>query len=135
MVVAPADVKKGDVFASYAPDDDESAFWLGRCDADGEFAGEPNDVCSMTWLELAGEDGDDLTEADPAPSSVRRRWATGSNFDDLGEGGWAPTVRGPPPATKTPFFHRRFRSHPTARKVISVDGGFSRNGYYDKFYG
>jgi len=58
MVVAPADVKKGDVIASYAPDDDESAFWLGRCDADGEFAGEPNDVCSMTWLEFAGEDGE-----------------------------------------------------------------------------
>ena len=44
MVVAAADVKKGDVIASYAPDDDESAFWLGRCDADGEFAGEPNDA-------------------------------------------------------------------------------------------
>ena len=32
----------------------------------------------------------DLTEGDPAPSSVRRRWVTGSNFDDLGDGGWAP---------------------------------------------
>ena len=33
----------------------------------------------------------DLTEGDPSPSSVRRSWVSGSNFDDLGDGGWEPS--------------------------------------------
>jgi hypothetical protein len=43
-------VGKGDVIATYAPEEDADVFWLARADRDCVQGGD----CELTWLETGG---------------------------------------------------------------------------------
>ena len=43
----PASIAAGDVIATYAPDYDDAAFWLCRCDKAAS-----GGTCELSWLEL-----------------------------------------------------------------------------------
>ena len=63
-------VIKGDVIATYAPEEDADVFWLARADRDCTQGGD----CEVTWLET--EDGGNTYAAPLDTLSVSRRAAT-----------------------------------------------------------
>ena len=61
-------LSKGDVIATYAPPDNESSFWLARCDKPCS----PSADCSVTWLETV--DGATYELGEPNDGAIP--WAT-----------------------------------------------------------
>jgi hypothetical protein len=61
-------LSKGDMIATYAPPDDESSFWLARCDKPCS----PGADCSVTWLETV--DGATYELGEPNDGAIP--WAT-----------------------------------------------------------